>query len=123
MCAGLRVNPEHRIDESPNADAMDEPPAEISGRVTPTMGSRPDTMPMLMSTCQKNITATPIQTTEAKRSRAVRARFTAQMIRNRYSPSSTTEPMNPHSSAHTAKGKSVQVSGRNPSAMASKLMP
>ena len=50
-----------------------EPPYEKSGRVTPTTGKSPVTMPRLNTTCQKTMLATPTASTAPKRSFAVAA--------------------------------------------------
>ena len=55
----------------------------MSGSVTPTTGSVPLTMPMLMTTCQNIIAATPTQTVAPKRSRASPAIFRIHRIRTR----------------------------------------
>ena len=69
-------------------------------------------MPMLMTTCQKIIAATPTQTVAPKRSRASPAIFRIQRIRTSTPTTAPAQPTNPHSSAHTANGKSVQCSGK-----------
>ena len=50
-----------------------EPPYEKSGSVTPTTGSRPHTIPMLMTVCQKKSAETPTAMTAPKRSFAADA--------------------------------------------------
>ena len=73
----------------------------------------PSTIATLTTTCQNVIAATPTQITAPVRSRADSAVLSTHTTRNAKITSRITEPMNPHSSAHTAKGKSVQCSGRN----------
>src|SRR5215470_1477898 len=87
------------------------PPYDTNGSVTPTTGARPRTIATLTTTCQNVIAATPTQITDPIRSRADSATLRIHVKRKPKIASNTTEPTNPHSSAHTEYGKSVQCSG------------
>src|SRR3990167_4462930 len=83
----------------------------MNGSVTPTTGAMPSTIATLTTTCQNVIAATPMHSTAPTRSRADRATLRIHTSRNENTESRNTEPSNPHSSAHTEYGKSVQCSG------------
>ena len=45
--------------------SMEDPPYDIKGRGSPTIGSNPATIPMFIRVCQKKIDISPITTMES----------------------------------------------------------
>ena len=88
-----------------------EPPYETSGSGIPITGISPIVIPMLMRRWTRKIPATPVANTFGNVWAAQLPRLESRMRRYPKIPSSTIEPMNPHSSAMIVNTKSVDCSG------------
>jgi hypothetical protein len=90
------------------------PPKETKGRVSPVMGRRPTTPPMLTRACDTTQAVMPAATSVPKRSGACRAARTPSTAKATNRATTTRAPMSPVSSPMMAKMKSVWALGRNP---------
>ena len=91
---------------------MEDPPALMKGRVSPTTGNTYRHMPTLTPTWARSIPAYPMAIRALWGEQARRATHTHRRMMHASSSSSTAHPTSPNSSPQTAKISSVYRAGR-----------